>query len=266
MNAYNNSSFLTFLERFKNFLESRPPTIRAVEGTTTSNETTHSGILADLNRWLDELMANYRPNMQLQPQDISMAPLTLPREVRTLKICLIGDYAVGKTTLRRKYMGHSFVPNYLPTRGADFSHYITTYQGYPFELLIWDLAGQPRFQTVRKHYFLGSSGAVVVFDLTRPETFFNMFFWIDEFFKHVKAIKPIVILGNKSDLVNSKKQQENLVQYNQFCAFIQQKMLETHNILVGYTKTSAYTGQNVKKGFEYLLHGILRWIQREISS
>ncbi len=257
------SSWTQFLQSFKDFLNSRPDIIKNVDETKAQQLEGQSTIITDLTTWITELLDNPELQESLRPLDITNTPISLPKELRTLKICLIGDWAVGKTTLRRKYMGLSLVPNYLPTLGADFSHYRTIYQDYPFELLIWDLAGQPRFQTVRKHYFLGSFGSVVVFDVTRPETFFRMFFWIEEFYKQVKAVKPIVILGNKIDLVTSKEQEQQVQNFDLFCAHFQRKMLDDHDILVGYLKTSALTGANVKEGFELLLHSILKWIQDE---
>lgn len=260
-------TFQEFLKQFKDFMASNPTTIRALEDSRATYRQHRLSIKNSVKQWLDELLKDSSTlDTDPQPLELSKFPLSLSKELRTFKICLIGDYAVGKTTLRRKYMGQSLAPNYLPTLGADFSHYRTMYQGYPVELLIWDLAGQPRFQTVRGAYFTGSYGAVVVFDVTRPATFFNAFFWIDEFVKHMKSVKPLVLLGNKIDLINAQQQEVDLSYYDRFCMFFQQKMLEQYNVLIGYAKTSAITGENVKEGFEQLLHGILRWIELTYST
>ena len=68
---------------------------------------------------------------------------------RIFKVVLIGDGAVGKTSLRRNYLGKSFRENYLMTIGADFSVKQVPYEDYIVSLQIWDLAGQPRFSEVR---------------------------------------------------------------------------------------------------------------------
>ncbi len=258
------TNFSNFLTRFEDFINSKPSYFKELKHLEQDhNDTPGPFDLNILKNWISELQDEIIDVHSLEPLNFDDFPLSLSNEVRMMKICLIGDWAVGKTTLRRRYMGSSFIPNYLPTLGADFSHYRTSYGHYLCELLIWDLAGQPRFQTVRQHYFIGSFGAVVVFDLTRPETFFNMFLWLKEFYEHVKQIKPIVILGNKSDLITSPIQKQEISFFDSFCIYFQHKMLEKYNVLIGYAKTSALTGENVKEGFEQLLHGMLYWIQEE---
>ncbi|MHA1451066.1 MAG: GTP-binding protein, partial [Candidatus Hodarchaeales archaeon] len=101
-----------------------------------------------------------------------------------IKIALIGDGAVGKTALRERFIGREFKANYLMTIGADFATYKTTVDGKEIKFQIWDLAGQQRFESVRTLYYRGTMGALMVYDVTRAETFQNTPKWIEECFKH----------------------------------------------------------------------------------
>ena len=109
-----------------------------------------------------------------------------------MKIVLAGDGAVGKTALRERYLGKGFSSNYMMTIGADFALKEATIREKSIKFQIWDLAGQPRFNSVRELYYRGSHGAMLVFDLTRRESFTNLYLWIDELLKNSgKSFIPI---------------------------------------------------------------------------
>ncbi|GAH32972.1 unnamed protein product, partial [marine sediment metagenome] len=85
------------------------------------------------------------------------------------KIVIIGDAAVGKTSLIRRYTTDSFEKDYISTLGMQFSKYEELVEGEKVELLLWDLAGQDSFSTMRDKFYKGSSGAIVVFSLAPEE-------------------------------------------------------------------------------------------------
>ena len=99
------------------------------------------------------------------------------------KTILIGDGAVGKTSLKRKYIGKGFPSDYLPTLGSDFvikkvqinSNSISR----EIKFQIWDIAGQPSFKQIRARYYNQAIGALLVFDVTRPDTLYNLEKWIE---------------------------------------------------------------------------------------
>ncbi len=203
----------------------------------------------------------------LSMEDPLKDPLALPSpelhldpEPRLLKICLIGDGAVGKTSLRREYVGQSFNENYIPTIGADFSHVELDLDGYSGQMTIWDLAGQPKFQSVKAPYFMGSLGAVVVFDITRLSTFFNTFFWIDSLYNYVRGFRPVVFLANKIDLVD-QVDPVILGIIDQLIMAFQGFLYERCNVFSCYLKTSAKTGKNVQKAFLEMFRNVLLWLQ-----
>ncbi|MHA2338616.1 MAG: GTP-binding protein [Candidatus Hodarchaeales archaeon] len=159
---------------------------------------------------------------------------------------LMGDGAVGKTALRNNFMGKGFTSNYLMTLGADMSSKLV--KELDLKLQIWDMAGQPRFKDVRGPFYNGSAGAIVVFDVTRYESYESTVQWLMELQKWVKKNIPVVLLGNKTDLRGSvassmsPQDGENLA--NDLSDFY-----VSSQWIIPYFETSALSGQNVQEAF-----------------
>ncbi|MFW9902792.1 MAG: Rab family GTPase [Candidatus Thorarchaeota archaeon] len=169
-----------------------------------------------------------------------------------LKIILIGDGSVGKTSIRERYLGHGFPVQYLPTLGADFSVKNETICGKKISFQIWDLAGQPVFETIRKMYYRGARGAFIVCDVSNPESVMNIHNWVDELWRNNgNGPIPFVILGNKIDLRHTG---ENCFS-DQTLQGIAKGITTTRDSLqfdVTYLPTSAYTGENITEAFKRL--------------
>ncbi|MHA2327286.1 MAG: Rab family GTPase, partial [Candidatus Hodarchaeales archaeon] len=88
-----------------------------------------------------------------------------------MKICSIGSYQVGKTSLVRRYSENKFSSNYLPTLGVDVTVKRITLDNRKIRLVLMDTAGQEQFGNLRNVYFQGSSGCIAVYDITRRESF-----------------------------------------------------------------------------------------------
>ncbi|MFW9994761.1 MAG: Rab family GTPase [Candidatus Odinarchaeota archaeon] len=179
-----------------------------------------------------------------------------------LKIALIGDGAVGKTALRERFIGRPFKTNYMMTIGADFATFKTNVYGREIKYQIWDLAGQPRFQSVRTLYYRGTMGAIMVYDVTRVETFQNTPMWIEECFKNSgKGAIPLILLANKVDLredIYGSLQPE----HGRALAEEMAKITESKGFDCPYFETSAKTGQNVDVAFKTLGKMILDYIEK----
>lgn len=182
-----------------------------------------------------------------------------------LKIALLGDGAVGKTSIRRNYMGLGFTSDHLMTIGADFAAQDEklTYDDRDFNITwqIWDLAGQESFFNVRSMYYRGCFGGLLVFDRTRPTSFENLENWIEELKKHSgKGIVPIILLGNKFDLVDSA---EFVVSEDEIKAKVKSlnEKYADDNVKVHYYDTSAITGLNISDAFTTLGIDILTWLK-----
>ena len=171
-----------------------------------------------------------------------------------LKIALCGDGAVGKTSLRQRFLGKGFSTSHLMTVGADFASIERTIDGDRSLFQIWDLAGQMAFQNVRKRFYQGCFGGLIVFDLTREETFTNLASWISELWKYSgRGIVPIVLLGNKADL-SRKVSDERAKAYAEL---LTTQMTSQYGFEVPFMTTSAKTGLNVTEAFEAIGKSII---------
>ncbi|MHA1302874.1 MAG: Rab family GTPase [Candidatus Heimdallarchaeaceae archaeon] len=167
------------------------------------------------------------------------------------KIVLIGDGAVGKTSIRLQYMGYGFQTSHLMTLGADFSAIDKkVVPGESWKFQIWDLAGQQMFEQVRARFYQGAQGALLVFDITRPNTFQNLPSWLNELYKfNGTGVVPVIVLANKSDLKNRKS-----VKFKNVEKYVEQLNQKTKRYGVENfcLETSAKTGLNIDQAFELL--------------
>lgn len=125
------------------------------------------------------------------------------------KVCVLGDWGVGKTSLIRRFVHNAYDDHYLATVGVKVSKkqmIVKNFKKKPFlkvnlTLLLWDLVGQKGFHSVQHTAYRGTNGAFVVCDLSRPHTIDNMEWWITHLYKETEPI-PVVLLANKVDLVD----------------------------------------------------------------
>ena len=117
------------------------------------------------------------------------------------KIILIGDPGVGKTSLIFRYIENKFKDNYIPTLGVDFltKKVIVGEKKIPANLIIWDIGGQKKWQKNLHLYLKGADGAIIIYDITRKQTFNNLDEWINNILNHAGNI-PYLLIGNKKDL------------------------------------------------------------------
>jgi small GTP-binding protein len=162
------------------------------------------------------------------------------------KIILIGDGAVGKTSLISRFVEGRFESSYQATLGVDLFNKTVTLPNGSVMLNIWDIAGQSSFATVRSSFYASAMGALLVFDLTRPASFENIPSWIDDVNGSGLHSIPIVLLGNKSDLNHLRGVTKKAVK--KFVA--ESQRIET------YLETSAKSGANVEKAFQTLVETI----------
>ncbi|MBL8045158.1 MAG: GTP-binding protein [Anaerolineales bacterium] len=158
------------------------------------------------------------------------------------KICLLGDFAVGKTSLVRRFVDGRFDDRYLSTIGVKISRRTLTRAYGTLNLLVWDLAGGENYEP-SSSYLAGVVGALVVCDLTRRVTLAAL----QRYTSQLRAANPktvCVYLGNKADLPERQIPEKDL---HTLCA----------NFLGGpYLLTSARTGENVEAAFTLLAEHI----------
>ena len=160
------------------------------------------------------------------------------------KSIVVGDGGVGKTALTLRFSKGFFTEDYKMTIGVDFhvkTINIDSNEGpIRAKLQIWDTGGQERFSSIRPMYYRGSLGALLIFDLTNSATFEHLPGWIEEVRANVKTEIPLLLVGNKSDLVDQRA--VSLEEINEF----------TRDFNLFYMETSAKTGEGVGDCF-YIL-------------
>ncbi|MEW5936283.1 MAG: Rab family GTPase [Candidatus Thermoplasmatota archaeon] len=158
------------------------------------------------------------------------------------KVCMVGDGAVGKTSLIRRYVYDDFRDKYLETIGAKVTKKVLETrkrEGTPVHLtmMIHDIAGQVRFESVHRLYYQGASGALVVCDFTRESTMLSLRSWVEAMKEEAGEI-PMVLVVNKADLVEQYDFGEDAID----------KI--SRRLGMPYYLTSAKTGLNVEQAFE----------------
>jgi small GTP-binding protein len=173
---------------------------------------------------------------------------SVPPKAFILKMVVVGNGSVGKTSLVLQYCEKKFSENYIMTIGSNFAiKSLSLDSTTNVKLQIWDLAGQQHFSFVRPPFYRGASGTVYVFDITNRDSFENILEWKREVETVVQS-KPSVLVGNKCDLADervvSKKEGELLAE----------KIGPT---CLGYYETSAKTGINLDDMFHKLVHTVI---------
>jgi len=120
-------------------------------------------------------------------------------EAITSKIVMCGDFAVGKTTFVKLFLGGEILGGYKPTIGVDIGRKNFDINQQRIVFQIWDLSGQQSFQSIRRQFYSRTNGAILVFDVSRRETYQNIYQWTDELIEQTGKL-PIVLVGNKIDL------------------------------------------------------------------
>ena len=159
-----------------------------------------------------------------------------------LKILVIGDSYVGKTSLLLKYTDGYFSEAHIATIGVEFKQKIINLNDRKIGLQIWDTSGQERFRSITQSFYRGADGVLFVFDVTNKDSFDNMKMWLNEV-NDLDAKK--ILVGNKIDLVDqrviTKEKMEELAAKNKLVSF----------------ETSAKTGVNVENIYTKITELIL---------
>ena len=122
-----------------------------------------------------------------------------------IKLLLLGDSSVGKSSLLLRYADNTFSDNFITTIGIDFKLKTLNVDGKLVRLQIWDAAGQERFRTITTAYYRGAQGILLVYDVTDQASFTHIQSWIDDIRSHSgRNDLNMMLIGNKCDLGTSK--------------------------------------------------------------
>lgn len=117
-----------------------------------------------------------------------------------LKLLLIGDSSVGKSSLLLRFAEDSFSHTFISTIGVDFKTRTIDIDGEQVKLSIWDTAGQERFRTITAAYYRGANGIVLVYDITSESSFNSIRGWIRNIEEHASENVCKILVGNKADM------------------------------------------------------------------
>jgi Ras-related protein Rab-1A len=158
-----------------------------------------------------------------------------------LKVIIIGEPSVGKTSLVKQFVQKAFQIDYIPTLGTEM--YVKNVKVesndrvYDIRFTIWDIAGQKSWEIMRRTYYRGADGVILVGDLSKTDTIKKIETnWIPDLKQNIDSEVPMILLLNKSDLNPSSDQEFR-------------KIFEKNVNILSILNTSAKTGENVNNAF-----------------
>ncbi|CAN6816010.1 hypothetical protein HID58_055779 [Brassica napus] len=167
------------------------------------------------------------------------------------KIVLIGDSGVGKSNILSRFTRNEFCLESKSTIGVEFATRTTQVEGKTIKAQIWDTAGQERYRAITSAYYRGAVGALLVYDITKRQTFDNALRWLRELRDHADSNIVIMMAGNKSDLNHLRSVAEE----------------DGHNLAekegLSFLETSALEATNVEKAFQTILGEIYHIISKK---
>lgn len=189
-----------------------------------------------------DFVLNDLKEKELSKNKVSEFPSTSSEEDISYKVktIVMGEPRVGKTSIILRFTDSAFLRSYIPTLGVNISEKSIKFNGHNIQLVLWDLAGQQKYNNVRIHFYKGAEIILLVFDLTNKESFKKITQWYEDIAKNLKEKKDLTgfLIGNKNDLKN-------------------ERVIERHDALMlaeelnlSYFETSALTGENIQNMFE----------------
>ena len=157
------------------------------------------------------------------------------------KIVLVGDSGVGKTNLLLRYLKNEFNTQTKATVGVEFGNTKVKIDNALIKAQIWDTAGQERYRSITSAYYKGAHGALIVYDITRKDSFDSVEKWLSDLKNNGDEKMVIMAIGNKCDMVN-----ERVISTEEGEAKAQRNN-------IAFLETSALNATNVAKAFDELI-------------
>lgn len=157
------------------------------------------------------------------------------------KIVLVGDSGVGKTNLLLRYLKNEFNTQTKATVGVEFGNTKVQIDNALIKAQIWDTAGQERYRSITSAYYKGAHGALIVYDITRKDSFDSVEKWLSDLKNNGEEKMVIMAIGNKCDMVN-----ERVISTEEGEAKAQRNN-------IAFLETSALNATNVAKAFDELI-------------
>lgn len=161
--------------------------------------------------------------------------------VTSIKLVLLGEAAVGKSSIVLRFVSNDFSENKEPTIGAAFLTQRVNIDDHIVKFEIWDTAGQERFASLAPMYFRNAQAALVVYDVTKPQSFIKARHWVKELHEQASQDIIIALIGNKIDLLENDPDGRKVAKEEA------EKLAEEENLL--FFETSAKTAVNINEVF-----------------
>ena len=170
----------------------------------------------------------------------------------SVKFIIVGDSSVGKSNILLRFSHNTFDPGHQATLGIEFANKHLIYNNTDYLIQIWDTAGQENFRSVTRGYYKASAVAMVVYDITKEESFEHIQIWL----KDCKELAPrtvlLVLIGNKTDLedqrIITKERGEKLAKENNMI-FIETSALNGNGIKEAFQKSIEAVDQKIRSGY-----------------
>ena len=170
-----------------------------------------------------------------------------------VKVVLVGDSGVGKTNIMSKYLKNEFREDSKATVGVEFGSKQFNIQGHQIKAQIWDTAGQERYKAITSAYYKGAKGAIIVYDITRKNTFDSVNRWVSDISAAADKKITLLLIGNKSDLEDQR-------QVNK-----EQGEEKAKELGLAFMETSACSGENLEKAFQLMINEVYKKSQEDIA-
>lgn len=169
-----------------------------------------------------------------------------PPKVVRIKVISMGNGAVGKSCVIKRYCEEKFTKRYICTIGVDFGVKPVHIDGSTVKVNFWDLSGHPEFFEVRNEFYKDTQGAILVYDVNDKKSFESLDTWMKEARKYGASMLRCVVCANKTDKSVSQRQ---------VTESIGRSWAETRGF--PYFETSAQSGKNIEKAFDTLFRAVL---------
>lgn len=149
------------------------------------------------------------------------------------KVVIVGDSAVGKSSIVIRFVNNEFKESIKSTVGCDQFEKVVDVGSEKVKFSLWDTAGQERFRGLASSYYKKAKGVVIVFDITKKASFDKLEFWKDEISNYLDETVPVILLGNKTDLAEKRVVQaedgEKFVKKYHYLAYFETSAKEASN-------------------------------------
>lgn len=197
----------------------------------------------------------HTPSAQHKVSILTSPPLT---------VVLIGDSGVGKSNLLSRFTRNEFNLDSKSTIGVEFATRSIQVDAKTIKAQIWDTAGQERYRAITSAYYRGAVGALLVYDISKQQTYENVMIWLKELRDHADSNIVIILVGNKSDLRHLRAvPTEEAKQFASMWTLRKQgmtyKLTVTGENNLSFIETSALDASNVELAFQNILTGTYPW-------